>query len=74
MITGLLYVGMTEEMRDAYDSELPRAVAGVPLLKAIVEWFFHSALSFSVVIQNLYNAFEFFNAGFCVMLLPSIFL
>ena len=34
----------------------------------------HSALSFSVVIQNLYNAFEFFNAGFCVMLLPSIFL
>ena len=69
MITGLLYVGMTEEMRDAYDSELPRAVAGVPLLKAIVEWFFHSALSFSVVIQNLYNAFVLFNADLCAMLL-----
>ena len=55
MITGLLYVGMTEEMRDAYDSELPRAVAGVPLLKAIVEWFFHSALSFSVVIQRCHS-------------------
>ena len=69
MITGLLYVGMNEDMRDAYDSELPRAVAGVPLLKAIVEWFFHSALSFSVVIQNLYNAFVLFNADLCAMLL-----